>query len=70
MVREAEALNFERAAEYRDYIAAVKAIPDQKKLDEYLSDVRRNRVKVVRRKAEEMAKQREEKKKALEEAWQ
>jgi len=70
MVREAEALNFERAAEYRDYIAAVKAIPDQKKLDEFLSDVRRNRVKVVRRKAEEMARQREEKKKAIEEAWQ
>ena len=70
MVREAEALNFERAAEYRDYIAAVKAIPDQKKLDEFLSDVRRNRVKVVRRKAEELARQREEKKKAIEEAWQ
>lgn len=70
MIREAEALNYERAAEYRDHIAAVKAIPDQKKLDEFLSDVRRNRVKVVRRKAEEMARLQEERINALNEAWE
>ena len=70
MIREAEALNYERAAEYRDHIAAVKAIPDQKKLDEFLSDVRRSRVKVVRRKAEEMARLQEERINALNEAWE
>jgi excinuclease UvrABC nuclease subunit len=70
MVREAEALNYERAAEYRDQIAAVKAIPDQEKLDEFLSDVRRNRVKVVRRRAEEIARQQQEKINALNDAWQ
>ena len=70
MVREAEVMNYERAAEYRDKIAAVKAIPDQEKLDDFLSDVRRNRVKVVRRKAEEMANREREKQEALKVAWQ
>ncbi len=70
MEKEAEALNFERAAEYRDQIAAVNAIPDQERLDEFLSDIKRNRIKIVRRKAEEHARLLEEKKKALSEAWE
>ncbi len=69
MIREAEAMNYERAAEYRDQMAAVKAIPNQEKLDDFLSDIRRNRVKVVRRKAEEMAREEQEKILALNEAW-
>ena len=70
MVREAEVMNYERAAEYRDQIAAVKAIPDQERLDDFLTDVKRNRVKVVRRKAEEIANRERQKQEALEEAWQ
>ncbi|MFA7660360.1 MAG: helix-hairpin-helix domain-containing protein, partial [Anaerovoracaceae bacterium] len=70
MVREAEVMNYERAAEYRDQIAAVKAIPDQERLDDFLTDVKRNRVKVVRRKAEEIANRERQKQEALKEAWQ
>lgn len=70
MKKEAEELNFEKAAEYRDQIAAVGAIPNQEKLDEFLALVKRNKVKVVRRKAEEYAKQEEERRKALTEAWE
>lgn len=70
MMREAESMNFERAAELRDHIAAVKSIPDQERLDDFLSDVRRNRVKVVRRKAEESAKREEEQNKAVKEFFE
>ncbi len=70
MAFEAEAMNYERAAELRDQIAAVKAIPNQEKLDGFLSNVKRNRVKVVRRKAEEMAIREQEKAQTLNEAWE
>lgn len=62
MAEEAEAMNFERAAEYRDLAAAVEAVPDQERLDIFLSDMRRNKVKVIRRKAEELAQKEQEKK--------
>lgn len=70
MSQEAEAMNFERAAEYRDLISAVEAVPDQERLDEFLSDVKRNRVKVIRRKAEELAEKEMEKKQELNSAWE
>jgi excinuclease UvrABC nuclease subunit len=55
MKEEAASMNYEKAALYRDQIAAIDSIPDQEKLDAFLSSVRRNRVKVVRRKAERKA---------------
>ncbi|MGI6727349.1 MAG: excinuclease ABC subunit UvrC [Anaerovoracaceae bacterium] len=70
MEDEAEALNFEQAAEYRDQIAAVKAIPDQERLNTFLFNVRRNRVKVIRRKAEESNKKEQEKIKAIKDSWE
>lgn len=69
MEEEAEAMNYEQAAFYRDIITSVSTIPDQEKLDEFLSDVKRNRVKVVRGKAEEIARKEQEKLAALEDAW-
>ena len=69
MAEEAEAMNFERAAEYRDLAAAVEAVPDQERLDIFLSDMRRNKVKVVRRKAEELAQKEQEMKESVEAAW-
>jgi excinuclease ABC C subunit len=69
MAEEAEAMNYERAAEYRDIINSVSAIPDQERLDEFLSDVKRNRVKVVRRRAEELARKEQEKLQTLQDAW-
>lgn len=55
MKEESDSMNYEKAALYRDQIAAIDAIPDQEKLDTFLNSVRRNRVKVVRRKAESRA---------------
>ena len=69
MEEEAAALNFERASEYRDLIAIVEAIPDQEKLDSFLAQVKKNRVKVVRHKAECLAKKEKETEKALNTAW-
>ena len=66
---EAEAMNYERAALYRDLITTVSAIPDQEKLDGFLQNVKRNRVKVVRRKAEELAKKEQERNRVLEDSW-
>ncbi|HZK01355.1 MAG TPA: excinuclease ABC subunit UvrC [Anaerovoracaceae bacterium] len=69
MVEASEALEYEKAAEYRDQIAAANAIPDQERLDNFLSDIRRNKVKVIRRKAEEIKRKEAEKIKALNEDW-
>lgn len=66
----AETMEYEKAAEFRDQIAAVRAIPDQEKLDDFLTAVRRNRVKVIRRKAEETKKQEEDRIRALAQAWE
>ena len=66
---ESEAMRFEKAAELRDLIRMVEGVPDQEKLDEFLADVKRNRVKVVRRKAEELAEKEQGRKEALLDAW-
>jgi excinuclease UvrABC nuclease subunit len=58
-------LNYEKAAVYRDQIAAVATIPNQDKLDSFLEQVGRNRVKVVRRRAEALAQKEEERRAAL-----
>lgn len=65
----AAAMDFELAALYRDRIATVKGIPDQKRLDGFLKDVSRNKVKIVRRKAEAMAQKEEDRRRELENAW-
>ena len=70
MQEEAEAMNFERAALYRDQIAAVAAVPNQGKLDSFLEQVGRNRVRVVRRKAEAVAQKERERTEALSESLQ
>ncbi|MDO4552634.1 MAG: excinuclease ABC subunit UvrC [Bacillota bacterium] len=49
MEEEAEALRFEQAAVYRDHIAAVEAVPDQKRLDRFLEAMGHNRVQVDQR---------------------
>ncbi|HHX13650.1 MAG TPA: excinuclease ABC subunit UvrC [Clostridiales bacterium] len=51
MTKASDALDFETAAAIRNQIQAIQAIPDQAKLDIFLADVRRNRVKVVRDRA-------------------
>lgn len=48
MEEEAAALRFEQAAEYRDHIAAVEAVPDQKRLDRFMEAMGQNRVRVDR----------------------
>ncbi len=65
MQEEAAALNYEKAAQYRDQISAISAIPNQEKLDSFLSQVGRNRVKVVRRYAERIAEKEKEKREQL-----
>ena len=58
-------MNYEKAAVYRDQIAAVSTIPNQEKLDTFLEQVGRNRVKVVRRHAEALAQKDQERRAAL-----
>ncbi|GAB1476303.1 excinuclease ABC subunit UvrC [Bacillota bacterium] len=70
MEQASAAMDYEKAAEYRDQIAALKAIPDQEKLDNFLSAVSRNKVKIVRGKAEESKRQEEERIRTLADAWE
>ncbi|NLP30810.1 MAG: excinuclease ABC subunit C [Clostridiales bacterium] len=70
MQEEANNMNFEQAAEYRDLIASVKAIPDQERLDMFISKVKRNKVRVVRRRAEEIKQRELEKNQSLQAAWE
>lgn len=66
MMNEAsESLDFERAAEIRNQINAVNAMPDQAKLDKFLSNVRRNKIKVVRKNYEELQRKASENRKAI-----
>lgn len=69
MKEASDEMDYEKAAEYRDQIIAIRAVPNQEKLDNFISNVKRNRVKVVRRKAEESKKLEEERIKAIQEAW-
>ncbi|MDD3350367.1 MAG: excinuclease ABC subunit UvrC [Eubacteriales bacterium] len=70
MKEEATSLNFEKAAVYRDQIAAISAIPNQEKLDAFLTQVGRNRVKVVRRNAERIAQKQREQREQLDISFQ
>lgn len=69
MAEAAGNMDYEKAAEYRDQIIAVEAIPDQERLDDFLAAVRRNKVKVIRRRAEESKKQERERIKAIDDGW-
>lgn len=65
-----EKLEFELAADYRDKITAVRAVPDQEKLDDFIEKISKNRVKVVRRKAEEIKEKEAARIKAINEDWE
>ena len=69
MAEAAQNMDYENAAEYRDQIAAVEAIPDQEKLDGFLTAVKRNKVRIIRRKAEETKRLEEERIKEIDEGW-
>lgn len=63
-------LEYEQAADYRDKIAAVKAVPDQERLDNFINKIKRNKVKVVRRKAEETREAKLARLKEIDQAWE
>lgn len=63
-------MGIEKAAVYRDQIAAISAIPNQEKLDAFLTQVGRNRVKVVRRNAERIAQKQREQREQLDISFQ
>lgn len=65
-----EAMEYELAALYRDRLRTVREIPDQERLDEFLTDVRRNKVKVVRRRAEALAEKEQTRQRELSASWQ
>jgi len=68
MITAAEELEFEKAATYRDQMAAIATIPNQEQLDGFLTQIGKNRIKVVKRRAERLAEKEQKEMEALEES--
>lgn len=70
MKEASDKMEYEKAAELRDKITAVKAVPDQERLDGFLGRINKNKVCVVRRKAEETKESKAVWLKAIDDGWE